>query len=231
MGSFIEKDVYMEKRTIRKLCLAAFIIAFLAAVYFLIGRPMLAFVGDQEALNAYIDERGIVGWLIFIGLIVVQTISTTIPGTPFYLAAGFILGGVKGALVCDLGATIGNTIAFLLGKKFGRTLLDQLFSEERLKSVEEMVGKHNPILIHVAMMLLPLPKDTYAWLGYSSKENLLQWIPITFICRFPHIFVYTFGGAMLLQKNYTVLIIGATFAVLLYAGIMLYIRKTRLNNK
>ena len=221
----------MEKETIRKLCLAAFIVAFLAAVYFLIGRPMLAFVGDQDALNAYIDERGIIGWIIFIGLIVVQTVSTTIPGTPFYLAAGFILGGVKGALICDLGATIGNSIAFLLGKKFGRKLLNRLFSEEHLKSVEEIVEKRNPLLIHIAMMLLPLPKDTYAWLGYSSGENLLQWIPITFICRFPHIFVYTFGGAMLLQKNYTVLIIGATFAVVLYGAIMLYIKKTRLNNK
>ena len=30
------------------------------------------------------------------------------------------------------------------------------------------------VIAIVLFMLLPLPKDTYAWLGYYSKENLLQ---------------------------------------------------------
>lgn len=215
----------MKKELIKKISLVIFIITFLTAVYFLIGKPMLSFVGDHEALEAYINERGIIGWILFVLLIILQTVSTCIPGTPFYLASGYILGGIKGALICDLGATIGNTIAFLLGRKFGKKLLNFLFSKKKMKSVEEYMDDKSPVLIHAMFMLLPLPKDTYAWLGYYSGENVLKWVLITFICRFPHIFVYTFGGAMLLENNYGVIIAGAAFAILVYMIVFLRLKK------
>lgn len=215
----------MPKTTMKKIAIVIFFIAFLAAVFFCIGKPILAFVSDQETFQAYIDSRGLWGWIMFCCLVVIQTMSTCIPGTPFYLAAGLALGAVKGALVCDLAATTGNTIAFVLGRKYGSKLLYSLFSEEKMKKVEAQIDSWNPVLIHIFFMLLPLPKDTYAWLGYYSKENLITWIILTFLCRFPHIFIYTFGGAMILEKNYTALAVGASFAVLVYVLLMIYLRK------
>jgi len=212
----------MSKLTIKRIALVIFIILFLIAVYFCIGQPIITFVNDRDSFQAFIDSRGVLGWVMFCLLIVVQTLSTCIPGTPFYLAAGLILGGFKAALLCDLGATIGNTIAFILGRQFGTKSLYFLFSEEKIRKVEDRIASGKPILIHVLFMLLPLPKDTYAWLGYYSKENLPTWILLTFIFRFPHIFVYTFGGAMILQKNYVILIAGAIFAVLVYAAVFAY---------
>ncbi len=215
------------KKYLRPALMIAFIAAFLAAVYFFIGRPMIRLVGDPQALSEYIDNYGIKGFIIFAGLVTVQTMSTCIPGTPFYLASGYVMGGVKAALLCDLAATIGNTIAFLLGRKFGDRLLKFMFSEEKIASINAYIKKGNPKLIHIMFMLLPLPKDTYAWFGYYSEENLITFMIITFIARFPHIFLYTFGGSMLVEKQYGVLIIGATFAVLLYAGLTIYLKKKK----
>lgn len=217
----------MRKKRVKRLAIVAFIIAFLVAMYFCIGIPMLAFVNDHDSLSRYVNERGIYGWIYFGALIVVQTMSTCIPGTPFYMASGFVLGGLKGALLCDLCATIGNTIAFLLGRKYGKNLLLQLFSKEKLDKVEQYIDEKNPVIIHILFMLLPLPKDLYAWLGYYSKEPLLKWFIITFICRFPHIFLYCFGGSLLLQKNYWVIICGGAFAVLVYGVLMIYLKKTK----
>lgn len=219
----------MNNKYFRKIMIICFLIAFLIAVYFCLGVPMISFVNDHESLQAYVDERGLAGWAFFSLLVIIQTVSTCIPGTPFYLAAGFVLGGLKGALLCDLCATIGNTIAFLLGHKFGHKLLDALFPMDKLASVEQLIKEKNPILLHVLFMLFPLPKDTYAWIGYYSGENLITWILLTFICRFPHIFVYTFGGAMLLEKNYFVLICGSCFAVLVYFILMLYLKKKNIS--
>jgi uncharacterized membrane protein YdjX (TVP38/TMEM64 family) len=219
----------MNNKYFRKIMIICFLIAFLIAVYFCLGVPMISFVNDHESLQAYVDERGLAGWAFFSLLVIIQTVSTCIPGTPFYLAAGFVLGGLKGALLCDLCATIGNTIAFWLGHKFGHKLLDALFPMDKLASVEQLIKEKNPILLHVLFMLFPLPKDTYAWIGYYSGENLITWILLTFICRFPHIFVYTFGGAMLLEKNYFVLICGSCFAVLVYFILMLYLKKKNIS--
>ena len=217
----------MSKTTIKRIAFALFLITFLIAVYFFIGQPILTFVNDTDSLQEFIASRGTWGWAVFCFLIIVQTLSTCIPGTPFYLAAGFILGGLKGALVCDLGATIGNSIAFIIGRRLGSKPLYFMFSEERIKKIEDRIIAKNPVFIHFLFMLLPLPKDTYAWIGFYSKESLPVWIILTYVFRFPHIFVYTFGGELLMEKNYAILIAGAAFAILVYFGLMLYLKKKK----
>nr|WP_297707133.1 VTT domain-containing protein [uncultured Butyrivibrio sp.] len=217
----------MSKTTIKRIAFALFLIIFLIAVYFFIGQPILTFVNDTDSLQEFIASKGVWGWGVFCFLIIVQTLSTCIPGTPFYLAAGFILGGLKGALVCDLGATIGNSIAFIIGRRLGSKPLYFMFSEERIKKIEDRIIAKNPVFIHFLFMLLPLPKDTYAWIGFYSKESLPVWIILTYVFRFPHIFVYTFGGELLMEKNYAILIAGAAFAILVYLGLMLYLKKKK----
>ena len=217
----------MSKTTIKRIAIALFIILFLIIVYFCIGQPILAFVNDRESLQEFIASRGALGWVVFCLLIIVQTMSTCIPGTPFYLAAGFMLGGLKGALLCDLGATIGNTITFGIGRRLGAKPLYFMFSEERIRKIEDRIIAKNPVFIHFLFMLLPLPKDTYAWIGFYSKESLPVWFILTYIFRFPHIFVYTFGEELLMEKNYAVLIAGAIFAILVYSGLMIYLKKKK----
>ena len=104
----------MKKSVYRTVITITFIGLFLLLVYLIIGRPMISFLGDADKLQAYIDDKGILAYLVFGVFVTIQTLSTCIPGLPFYLAAGLVLGGIKGALLCDLFATIGNTIAFII---------------------------------------------------------------------------------------------------------------------
>ena len=220
----------MKKGVLRTVLTLLLVAAFLAALYFLVGRPMISLVGDPEKLDEFVREKGTLGLIIFGLFVFVQTMSTCIPGLPFYLASGYLLGGFKGALLCDFFATLGNTAAFLLGKKFGRSFLCYLFPEDKLRKVEEIVEKGNPKLIHIMFMLFPLPKDTYAWLGYYSEETLPMWLVITFIARFPHIFLYTFGGEKLMSNSYGILIAGGVFAVILYAVVLVILKKLKKKN-
>ncbi|MBE5831035.1 MAG: TVP38/TMEM64 family protein [Butyrivibrio sp.] len=220
----------MKKGVLRTVITLLLVAVFMAALYFFVGKPMIKFVGNPTELDAFVKEKGLVGFIVFGLFVFVQTMSSCIPGLPFYLASGYLLGGFKGALLCDFFATLGNTAAFLLGKKFGRSFLCYLFPEDKLKKVEEIVDKGNPKLIHILFMLFPLPKDTYAWLGYYSEETLPVWMIITFIARFPHIFLYTFGGEKLLSNQYGIIIGGGVFATVLYAGMLIVLKKMKDNN-
>ncbi|MBQ7615915.1 MAG: TVP38/TMEM64 family protein [Butyrivibrio sp.] len=217
----------MKKGVLRTVLTLLLVSAFLMALYFLIGRPMINLVGDPQKLDEFVQSKGVLGHIIFGLFVMIQTMSTCIPGLPFYLASGYLLGGFKGALLCDLFATLGNTAAFLFGKKYGRSFLCYLFPEDKLRNVEEIIEKGNPKLIHILFMLFPLPKDTYAWLGYYSGESLPVWIIITFIARFPHIFLYTYGGEKLMSNSYTVLIVGGAFAIILYGVVLVILRKMK----
>lgn len=220
----------MKKGVLRTVITLLLVAVFMAALYFFVGKPMIKFVGNPTELDAFVKEKGLLGFIVFGLFVFVQTMSSCIPGLPFYLASGYLLGGFKGALLCDFFATLGNTAAFLLGKKFGRSFLCYLFPEDKLKKVEEIVDKGNPKLIHILFMLFPLPKDTYAWLGYYSEETLPVWMIITFIARFPHIFLYTFGGEKLLSNQYGIIIGGGVFATVLYAGMLIVLKKMKDNN-
>ena len=220
----------MKKGVLRTVITLLLVAVFMAALYFFVGKPMIKFVGNPTELDAFVKEKGLLGFIVFGLFVFVQTMSSCIPGLPFYLASGYLLGGFKGALLCDFFATLGNTAAFLLGKKFGRSFLCYLFPEDKLKKVEEIVDKGNPKLIHILFMLFPLPKDTYAWLGDYSEETLPVWMIITFIARFPHIFLYTFVGEKLLSNQDGIIIGGGVFAPVLYAGMLIVLKKMKDNN-
>ena len=93
--------------------------------------------------------------------------------------------------------------------------------------VEELILDRNPVLVHIMFMLLPLPKDTYAWLGFYSKEKVLAWMTITFIARFSQIFLYTYGAEKVLENQYGYIIGGGIFATLVYLVLVLHIKKRR----
>ena len=105
-----------QKNNKQKILIVCFVAFFLLGIYFLIGKPMIAFVGDADGFQEYVKSRGIFGLLVFGFFVFLQTLSNCIPGLPFYLAAGAAFGGIKGAIICDIFATMANTTAFLLGK-------------------------------------------------------------------------------------------------------------------
>jgi len=215
----------MKKGILRTSIVLAIIGVFMLAFYYFIGRPFIAYFGDPVALKEYLNSKGIMGYLVFGLFVTLQTASNCIPGLPCYLAAGYVLGGLKGALLCDLFATIGNTIAFVLGRKFGRDFLLFLFPEDKLKYVEDIVKSGKPKVMHAVFMFLPLPKDTYAWVGYYSGEGILEWMIITFVARFWQIFLYTCGGHSLVNDQYIIIVAGSIFAAIVYVGALFYVKR------
>ncbi|SDA51110.1 Uncharacterized membrane protein YdjX, TVP38/TMEM64 family, SNARE-associated domain [Butyrivibrio sp. INlla18] len=217
----------MKKGVFRTILTSALVVVFMILLYLFIGRPMISFLGDPEKLQQYVEDQGMLGLLIFGIFIFIQTLSTCIPGLPFYLAAGYVWGGLKGAVICDVFATLANSLAFLIGRRFGRDFLLYLFPEDKLIKVEDFIKRGKPMLIHILFMLFPLPKDTYAYLGYYSEEKLIVWILLTLVFRFPHIFLYTYGGAMLISNQYSLLVLGAVIAIIVYVVAALFVKKEK----
>ncbi len=81
----------------------------------------------QEILrNAlqWVDSLGAVGAIAFMVIYIVATVGF-LPGSILTLGAGVVFGVIQGSIYVFIGATIGATCAFLVGRYFARDWISQ----------------------------------------------------------------------------------------------------------
>src|SRR5258706_622544 len=98
----------------------------------------------NEVLKQSLDWISSLGpWapLIFIGIYILACILF-IPGSILTLGAGVIFGVAKGSLIVSVGATLGATAAFLVGRYFAReAIAKKIEGNPKFKAVDEAVAK------------------------------------------------------------------------------------------
>lgn len=175
------------------------------------------------------EEKGILGILLFIGMLIVQVVVALIPGGPFEVAAGYAFGVVKGTIICSLGITIGSMIVFALVRKFGRSFIELFFSKEKIDSVKVFNSNDKSIMLFFLLMLIPgAPKDLLSYLAGLSTMRVDTWFLITLVGRLPFILLSVMSGSALNEKKYVVFGIVMMVIIALYtAGIILYRSKNK----
>ncbi len=98
----------------------------------------------QELLrNAleWIDSLGAVGAIAFMIIYIVATVAF-LPGSILTLGAGVVFGVVLGSIYVFIGATIGATCAFLVGRYLARGWISQKIADnEKFAAIDKAVGK------------------------------------------------------------------------------------------
>ena len=109
---------------------------------------------------------------------------------------------------------------FLMVRQFGMKFVELFVSKEKLDQVKFL--KHSPKrdLITFILFLIPgTPKDIITYFIGFTDMKLPVWIAITFIGRFPAIFLAAVGGSALNNGNYIRLfIMGALIIVTFLVG-------------
>ena len=83
---------------------------------------------SQEDFRDYIRSFGAWGWVVLLGLQILQVIIALIPGELVEVGAGYAFGAVEGTLICMVGVAIGSAAIFLLTKKLGVRLVEFFIS-------------------------------------------------------------------------------------------------------
>lgn len=217
-----------DKTAVRKRIIGIVIITALFAVVILISyqicRPMLEMAETPEKFREYIADKGFVGILMFMAAIILQVIAAVIPGGPFEIAAGYAFGTFKGALIADIAMTIGSLIVFLFVRRFGMRFIELFFPKEKVESLSFLkTDKKKDLIVFIFFLIPGTPKDLLSYAVGLTDMKLLTWIFITFVGRFPAIFISAVGGSAAGEKKYGMfaLFIGLT-AVLCVAGGLFY---------
>ncbi|MCC5630955.1 TVP38/TMEM64 family protein [Nostoc sphaeroides] len=94
----------------------------------------------RDALQ-WIDSLGTVGAIAFIALYIIATVAF-FPGSILTLGSGVIFGVVWGSLYVFIGATLGATAAFLVGRYLARDwVAGKIADNKKFAAIDQAVGR------------------------------------------------------------------------------------------
>lgn len=130
----------------------------------------------REALQ-WIDSLGTVGAIAFIALYIIATIAF-FPGSILTLGAGVIFGVVLGSLYVFIGATLGATAAFLVGRYLVRDWVARKIADnKKFTAIDQAVGREGLKIVLLTRLspIFPFNLLNYAFgiTGVSLKDYFI----------------------------------------------------------
>lgn len=173
-----------------------------------------------------IENMGIKGIFIIIGLMIAQIFLVVLPGEPVEILAGMCYGPIGGLVIILIGAFVTTVSIFFLVRKFGRSFLYSFISKEKIEKLENSKLFSDPKKIDTIFFILffipGTPKDLFVYIG-----GLLPVKPIRFLCiatfaRFPSVVSSTIAGSSIIDGNWT-FIAFVYFVSFALSGIIIYL--------
>lgn len=173
----------------------------------------------MDAFRQRLASYGIFGALVLMGAQFLQVASGVIPALPIQIAAGLTYGAFIGLFICLCGIFLGSTLVFLLVKKYGRPVVDRMFSGEKQQKLAFLQNARRLERIVFILYLIPaMPKDVFTYLAALTPLTPRRYLLITMVARTPTILCTTFASDALMEGNYGQAI--AVFCVTALLGIL-----------
>lgn len=179
---------------------------------------------SQEEFREYLRSFGPLGWLVLLGLQLLQVFVALIPGELLESAAGYAYGPVLGTVLCYGGVILASGLVFFLVRRFGLRLVEVFVPREKLLQLRFLNTREKRDGLLFLLFFLPgTPKDLFTWFAGLTEVSLARFLAITLVARIPSVLSSTFGGHLLGEGRYTgaILLYGITGAVSL-GGLLLY---------
>ena len=166
--------------TLMSIALGITLILFPAAAWAQTATPAAPGFNPQIWLKTalqWIEGLGSVGAVAFIGLYVIATVAF-LPGSLLTLGAGVVFGIVMGSVYVFIGATLGATAAFLVGRYVARGwVAKKIADDRRFQAIDEAVeGEGFKIVLLTRLSpIFPFNLLNYAYgvTGVSLRDYVL----------------------------------------------------------
>ena len=184
----------------------------------------------RVAFKTWIDSLGFGGWLVTLGIQLLQIFVAFIPGEPVEILLGYLWNPIGGMLTCLLGIFIGTTVIFLFVRKFGKKFVKKIVGTDDLSKYKFLSDKSKvEITIFILFFIPGTPKDVLTYVAPLAPISPIKYLVISTIARIPSIITSTILGDRLAEGDWLLaVVIFAITALISLAGILIgnkYIEK------
>jgi len=177
--------------------------------------------GDDARMVSYLDEYGAKGIPALLGLVILQVITIFIPAGIIKVLAGLCYGIWIGSLICFTGTIIGNSLAFLLVRQFGKVLAPFFIKDPQKRSgnilsVKKINHMRYPEVMTFLCYLVPfIPNGILPYIFAQTKMTYPRYIISLITAITPSLFLCTWLGDRLSKSDYRT---AAVLVVFMVAG-------------
>lgn len=233
-----KKELNGRVKHILKNLLPIIIFVLLLAALTLIFWPYVKELGTDEGrseFKAWVDGLGFGGWLVSLGIQLLQIFVAFIPGEPVELLLGYLWGPWLGLLTCLIGIFIGTLAIFLLVRRFGMPFVRKIVGDDDLTKYKFLSNKNKLELTVFVLFFIPgTPKDALTYIAPIAPISPVKYLLIATFARIPSIITSTILGDSIAEGDYLIAIVVFTItAVISVTGIIIGNRfvKKKQNNE
>ena len=222
----------MEQYERRRRILAGISLATVAALLVLVTLFVCNWLRSfsQDDFRDYIRSFGALGWLVLLGLQILQVFVALIPGEIVETAAGYAFGPWLGTAICYLGICMASVLIFTLTRRYGVKWVEVFVSREKINELRFLnTEQKRNNLIFLLFFIPGTPKDLLTYFVGLTDIRLRTFLLLSMVARIPSMVSSTFGGHLLGQEHYTgaVILYGVTglLSLLGMVGYNRYLKK------
>src|SRR6267143_2465948 len=152
--------------------------------------------GPLRELLQWISGLGSTAPLVFIPLYVVACVLF-IPGSILTLSAGFLFGVVRGSMYVSVAATLGATLAFLIGRYFARQwVAARLAKYPKFKTVDEAVAREGWKIVALTRLSPVFPFNLLNYAFGLMRVSFWEYFFASWIGMLPGTVLYVYVGSL-----------------------------------
>ena len=200
----------------------AVIIAALVFIYFFgKNNGWFSIFESRERFQAFVDSFGVWAPLVFFALQFFQVILSPIPGNLTTLVGGMMFGFWQGFLISLAAVIAGSICAFILGKLFGRPLVERVVGKKVVEKYLNTVSSRQRMVL-ILMFLLPFfPDDVLCLIAGLTAMRVRSFTLIMILTRPWGLLASALLGAGMISISFTMpvwgwIIIGVVSAALFF---------------
>jgi uncharacterized membrane protein YdjX (TVP38/TMEM64 family) len=173
-----------------------------------------ALQGDHDEVRNQIDELGFWGPLLILALAVLHAI-VFYPAEIVDAAAGFAYGFFPALALVTVGWMLSALLAYWVGTRVARPLLDRWFGLERFERFEAMIERGGVTLL-LALRLIPIvPFSLVCYAAGAARVPLWRFVWTTLVGYMPITALAVYFGTRLEGMRFTdPVVIGSVVALL-----------------
>ena len=162
----------------------------------------------REAFKSFVDDMGFGGWLITLGIQLLQIFIALIPGEPVELMLGYVWGPWLGTITCLIGIFIGTAVIYLAVRKLGMPFVKKMVGTDDLTRYKFLSDKNKVELTVFILFFIPgTPKDALTYIAPIAPINPVKYLLIATFARIPSIVTSTILGDSIAQGDYLMAVI------------------------